>query len=665
MITPPSRRQSSSRHSSCNNGDHDNNSSSSSSESPVGHCPILTPIRHVQETYSHTKEALETQWRLFWQFYRHYRQRLLSLSQQVVDTTALVSQKITSPQALVQEVGPLLSSFLQQALCQLQHVWLERCSPETRQTVLTALAMTVLSLLGYRRLRKHYASRSRQTISKVYTSADTAPLSLLYQAAKDGAIQKALLASSGGVIYYLLGDGTWKQSRLPSSPLSQRDLLDQLSQTCSDWSVLPAPVSSTLYNAALAASPFLYLAVLYQMMKNMMGGADIAETTHSQSSITFRDVAALPEVVTEVSEVVTYLQQPERYQSVGAHPPRGILLHGAPGTGKTLLAQAVAGQAKVDAFLACSASDFVQVYVGRGAARVRALFAQVKQQARRKRFWERLLVRGGLRPATSSVSYRKPTAILFIDELDALAKTRAAASSWNGNDEREQTLNALLTEMDGFATNRTAPATTTKSLTPSKSDFSGRRGMGDNVHRTTPSRWTEPDDNDDDDDDDDDDVTLIVIAATNRADVLDPAMLRRFDRIIHVGYPDAALRKDILQIHARRIACDATGGLDWDTLASDALTGGCSGADLRNIINDAACLAVREGAGRVTQRHLEHAARRSRQMRTHGTLESPLSTTPTATRMNALSPSATRPPVLSAPDTRYGTPRRNDTPEME
>jgi len=233
--------------------------------------------------------------------------------------------------------------------------------------------------------------------------------------------------------------------------------------------------------------------------------------------------------------------------------------------GKTLLAQAVAGEANANCFLACSASDFVEMYVGRGAARVRSLFAQARNEAKRKTWWKQLPLwsvftgqnnrdRNGNTEATQP---RTASAILFIDELDALAKTRGSISS---NDEREQTLNQLLVELDGFAREQQQ-----------------------------------------------EDVTLIVIAASNRADVLDPAVLRRFDRQIHVGYPDAQGRKEILKIHAQRVACD---DIDWDRLASETRTGGLTGADLCNMVNDAALLAVRDRSPVVRQCHMEHAARR-------------------------------------------------------
>jgi ATP-dependent Zn protease len=297
---------------------------------------------------------------------------------------------------------------------------------------------------------------------------------------------------------------------------------------------------------------------------------------------------------------------------------------GPPGSGKTLLAQAVAGEANVP-FFACSASEFVEVYVGRGAARIRALFSQARkaavqqQQEQRRQHsncssnqrgeapssphqyihsllqsmfpWVASQLSAFDVPSTSSPTLlpaasvaapcRRPAAsILFIDELDALGKSRMSAGS---NDEREQTLNQLLTELDGFGTREREFANN------EKADEDGV-------------------------DDDEEAGTVIVIAATNRVDVLDPAILRRFDRQIHVGYPATPkARKDVLMVHARRVRCGAD--VDWDRIASDARTLGCSGADLANLVNEAALLAVREGSSVIEQDQLDHAARRIQNMK--------------------------------------------------
>jgi cell division protease FtsH len=440
----------------------------------------------------------------------------------------------------------------------------------SRKRLLVGVGTTVMVLLGYRFRRRLLSSplvRLRSLWRRPdYHSATEAPLSLLYHAMQDGRIQRAWIGSSG--IFYLL-DGSWKKSTLPAnSPGLQKDLMETLSKGCQDVAVLPESLSSQLATPMLAALPFVYLAFLYRMMRNLSDNHDsngIGSSSNTTSTTTtFADVAGMDLVLPEVSEVVSYLRNPERYDSVGARPPRGVLLHGPPGSGKTLLARAVAGEAAVDSFVAVSASDFCEIYVGQGAARVRSLFRRARQEAKR-----RVAVRdrwswSWKNNRSSRQSTRKASAIIFIDELDALAKTRSS-NSYNTNDEREQTLNQLLTEMDGFV--------------------------------------------------EDDSVTLIVMAASNRADVLDPAILRRMDRQIHVGYPDAVGREAILKIHARRIElCQEQSSVDWNHLAC--MSDNFSGADLRNAVNEAALLAVRDGCAKVQQNHLEHGVRRIRQMKT-------------------------------------------------
>ena len=233
---------------------------------------------------------------------------------------------------------------------------------------------------------------------------------------------------------------------------------------------------------------------------------------------TFADVAGIEEVEQEVTEIVDFLRDPERYRKLGARIPHGVLLSGPPGTGKTLLARAVAGEAKVP-FFSMSASEFIEMIVGVGASRVRDLFAQAKQVA---------------------------PAIVFIDELDAIGRARGGAQSLGGNDEREQTLNQILTEMDGFT---------------------GSEGV-------------------------------VVLAATNRAEILDQALLRpgRFDRLVTVSPPDVAGREQILAVHTRGVPVDP----DVDLKKTAAATPGMVGADLRNLVNEAALLAARRRHETVT-----------------------------------------------------------------
>ncbi|VAI47553.1 unnamed protein product [Triticum turgidum subsp. durum] len=240
------------------------------------------------------------------------------------------------------------------------------------------------------------------------------------------------------------------------------------------------------------------------------GGAKVSETA---DIVTFADVAGVDEAKEELEEIVEFLRNPEKYIRLGARPPRGVLLVGLPGTGKTLLAKAVAGEAEVP-FISCSASEFVELYVGMGAARVRELFARAKKES---------------------------PSIIFIDEIDAVAKSRDGRYRIVSNDEREQTLNQLLTEMDGFDTNS----------------------------------------------------AVIVLGATNRADVLDPALRRpgRFDRVVTVEAPDKFGRESILKVHANRKELPL--GKDVDLSGIAAMTTGFTGADLANLVNEAALLAGR------------------------------------------------------------------------
>ena len=244
----------------------------------------------------------------------------------------------------------------------------------------------------------------------------------------------------------------------------------------------------------------------------------------SGESVTFQDVAGADEEKEELSEIVEFLRDPDRFKQLGAKIPKGVLLVGPPGTGKTLLARAVAGEANV-AFLSISGSDFVELYVGVGASRVRDLFEQAKRVA---------------------------PAIVFIDEIDAVGRQRGAGLG-GGHDEREQTLNQLLVEMDGFSANE----------------------------------------------------GVIVIAATNRKDILDPALLRpgRFDRQIYVGAPDWRGRLAILQVHARKKPL--ADNVDLPAVAK--APAGFTGADLANLLNEGALLAARRGKAAISQQDLETA----------------------------------------------------------
>jgi cell division protease FtsH len=296
----------------------------------------------------------------------------------------------------------------------------------------------------------------------------------------------------------------------------------------STFKTIGAGIVSVLFFASLAGG-------LVLLLRWMMGGGSPLTFGRSKAkvyaqkdlNVTFGNVAGIDEAVAELREVVDFLKTPDKYQILGGRIPKGVLLVGPPGTGKTLLARAVAGEAEVP-FFSLSGSDFVEMFVGVGAARVRDLFAQAESKA---------------------------PCIIFIDELDALGKTRSGLAV-GGHDEREQTLNQLLVEMDGFASNR----------------------------------------------------GVIIMAATNRPETLDAALLRpgRFDRQVVVDRPDILGREAILKVHARNVRL----GPDVDLRRVAALTPGSVGADLANLINEAALMAARGGKDVVGMAELEEAIER-------------------------------------------------------
>ncbi|MET0413028.1 MAG: ATP-dependent zinc metalloprotease FtsH [Polyangiaceae bacterium] len=280
-----------------------------------------------------------------------------------------------------------------------------------------------------------------------------------------------------------------------------------------------------LVNLLFSLAPFLLLGVFWMWMMRrqqsalggLLGAGKRKPVDRDQVRATFADVAGIDEVEAEISEIVDFLKDPGKYRKVGARPPKGVLLSGAPGTGKTLLARATAGEANVP-FFSASASEFIEMIVGVGASRVRELFGEARKVA---------------------------PAIIFIDEIDTIGRARGGARAMGGHDEREQTLNQILTEMDGF---------------------SGSEGV-------------------------------VVLAATNRPDVLDPALLRpgRFDRTITVHAPDQKGRKAILEVHSRKVPL--TPDVDLEQVAR--ITPGMTGAALANLVNEAALLAARLGRDRV------------------------------------------------------------------
>ncbi len=312
-------------------------------------------------------------------------------------------------------------------------------------------------------------------------------------------------------------------------------LIDDLLTADVQIRTTPPPQQSMAMQIFIAWFPMLLLIIVWVIyMRRTQGGAGAAGQfgkskakmlEEDKLTVKFADVAGCEEAKEEVSELVDFLRDPQKFQKLGGMIPRGILMVGPPGTGKTLLARAIAGEAGVK-FFTISGSDFVEMFVGVGASRVRDMFAQAKEHA---------------------------PCIIFIDEIDAVGRQRGGAGMGGGNDEREQTLNQLLVEMDGFT---------------------GNEGV-------------------------------IIIAATNRADVLDKALLRpgRFDRQVTVGLPDVKGREQILNVHIKKVPV----GDDVELKNIARGTPGFSGADLANIINEAALLAARSNKQKVGMNELEKA----------------------------------------------------------
>ena len=359
--------------------------------------------------------------------------------------------------------------------------------------------------------------------------------------------------NSGELKYKLFSDDKKASAKTYSVP-SVSYFLDDIGDYVNDYNKDPKNKDKQIvYNYLKGSNNSIFLSLLptiilvviitalsFWMMRKMgstignetnrtlgFGKIKAKEVGEGDNKTTFADVAGCDEEKEEMTELVDYLKQPDKYTQLGARIPKGVLLVGPPGTGKTLLARAVAGEANAP-FLSISGSDFVEMYVGVGASRVRDLFEQAKKKA---------------------------PAIVFIDEIDAVGRHRGTGMG-GGNDEREQTLNQLLVEMDGFGNN----------------------------------------------------TGVIVIAATNRPDVLDPALLRpgRFDRQITVNRPDAKGREDILKVHSKNkpLAPD----VDLHEVAMDTI--GFTGADLENLMNEAALLAVRRGKKAVSNSEIVDAESR-------------------------------------------------------
>ncbi|MEI8154324.1 MAG: ATP-dependent zinc metalloprotease FtsH, partial [Hyphomicrobiales bacterium] len=371
---------------------------------------------------------------------------------------------------------------------------------------------------------------------KLISPGDKAPkytYSNLQQDVSTGKVKSAELKTKDNTVAVTLTDGAKHETGWnPADPQLQSQLeknnvsFDVQGKKTNGW------ISLLTY-----VLPFVIFIGFWIFLMNQVqgGGSKVMSFGKSRAKrmsvdspkISFNDVAGVDEAVEELFEIKEFLENPKKFQALGARIPKGVLLYGPPGTGKTLLARAVAGEAGVP-FFSISGSDFVEMFVGVGASRVRDLFGQAKEHS---------------------------PCIIFMDEIDAVGRHRGAGMG-GGHDEREQTLNQLLVEMDGFESK-------------------------DNI---------------------------ILIAATNRPDILDPALLRpgRFDRQIAVDRPDRKGRAKILEVHTR--GKPLAGGIDVDTLAGQ--TPGFTGADLANLVNEAALLAARTGKREITQDELEEGIMR-------------------------------------------------------
>ncbi len=368
------------------------------------------------------------------------------------------------------------------------------------------------------------------------------PYSLFIDQVDDGAVKRAFITQDQ-IRYELANPEEGAPSLLATTPIFDMDLPQRLESKGVEFAAAP-PKKPNVFSTILSwvVPPLIFILVLQFFARRSMGGGGAqgalsftkskakVYVPDEESRVTFADVAGVDEAKDELTEIVDFLKTPERYTEIGARIPKGVLLVGPPGTGKTLLSKAVAGEAEVPFFI-ISGSEFVELFVGAGAARVRDLFEQAKKKA---------------------------PCIIFIDELDAIGKSRSGSMGVvGGNDEREQTLNQLLTEMDGFSST---------------------------------------------------DKPVIVLAATNQPEVLDAALLRpgRFDRQVLVDRPDLSGRKTILEIYVKKVKLAE--GVDLDRIAQ--ATSGFAGADLANVVNEAALLAARGKRKEVEQQDLNEAIER-------------------------------------------------------
>ncbi len=373
--------------------------------------------------------------------------------------------------------------------------------------------------IAYSEIRELIENNSVESI-KVYTNKKTADLTIVPEK-----IAEVFGKDSAGSVRVPV-----VTCKIPSADQFTKDMADWQKDATQRVKVTYEETTDYSYYILWGIGPIVLIIIFWGLMMRRMGGgpgggifsvgqskAKLFDKNSVNDKVTFKDVAGLSEAKEEVQEIVHFLKNPEKYTELGGKIPKGALLVGPPGTGKTLLAKAVAGEADVP-FFSMSGSDFVEMFVGVGASRVRDLFRQAKEKA---------------------------PCIVFIDEIDAVGRARGRNPNMNANDERENTLNQLLTEMDGFGSN------------------SG----------------------------------VIILAATNRADILDRALLRpgRFDRQIAVDLPDVHDRKEIFNVHLRNVKIDA--GVDVEFLSRQ--TPGFSGADIANVCNEAALIAARKGKKQV------------------------------------------------------------------
>lgn len=373
--------------------------------------------------------------------------------------------------------------------------------------------------IAYSEIRELIENNSVESI-KVYTNKKTADLTIVPEK-----IAEVFGKDSAGSVRVPV-----VTCKIPSADQFTKDMADWQKDATQRVKVTYEETTDYSYYILWGIGPIVLIIIFWGLMMRRMGGgpgggifsvgqskAKLFDKNSANDKVTFKDVAGLSEAKEEVQEIVHFLKNPEKYTELGGKIPKGALLVGPPGTGKTLLAKAVAGEADVP-FFSMSGSDFVEMFVGVGASRVRDLFRQAKEKA---------------------------PCIVFIDEIDAVGRARGRNPNMSANDERENTLNQLLTEMDGFGSN------------------SG----------------------------------VIILAATNRADILDRALLRpgRFDRQIAVDLPDVHDRKEIFNVHLRNVKIDAE--VDVEFLSRQ--TPGFSGADIANVCNEAALIAARKGKKQV------------------------------------------------------------------